>query len=113
MNVPGDQHEAVSAEQSIAVCFSLLDGLNQAIQHRKWSLVSRIAADYSERIRQLTASESESSSAEQLIQLEIRHRRCMRILSRHMEAMAEDIASLETGQKTLQRSREVAEVIFQ
>ncbi len=109
---PGDQQEAVSAEQSIVACRSLLDALNQAVQHRKWPLVSQIAADYSERVRQLDVGDDERAQAE-LIQLEIRHRRCMRTLSRHMEVVVENIASLEIGQKRLQHSQQMAEVIFQ
>jgi len=112
MIVLGDQHAAVTSEQEIAASRSLLDALYQAIQHRKWSRISRIAADYSEQIRRLGADDSASSRAA-LIQLDIQHRRCMRMLSRQMSSVTEDIASLERGQKTLQRSRNVSESFFQ
>jgi hypothetical protein len=112
MIMPGNQHEAVSPEQLIAASRSLLDALHQAIQHRKWSRVSRLAADYSEQISHLHVDESVSSRTE-LIQLDIQHRRCMRMLSRQMASVTEDIASLEGGQKTLQRSRAVTDSLLQ
>ncbi len=111
MIVPVDQHAAVSAEQSIAACRSLLDALNWSIQHRKWSRVTQLAVEYSEQVRGLAANADERLRGD-LIQLEIRHRRCMRMLSRHMDAVAEDIASLERGQKNLQRSRESSISLF-
>jgi hypothetical protein len=112
MIVPGDQHAVVRAEQAIAACRSLLDALHRSIQHRKWSRVSQLAVKYSEQVRAL-ASNADDGLREDLIQLEIRHRRCMRMLSRHMKAVAEDIASLEGGQKNLQRSREASISLFQ
>ncbi len=111
--VPDKQHVAAgSAEQVITASRSLLDALYQAIQHRKWAKVSRIAADYSEQIRCLDADDS-ASARTALIQLDIQHRRCMRMLSRQMASVTEDIASLENGQQTLQRSRGVSEALFQ
>jgi len=108
----GDHHAAVGAEQLIAASRSLLDALHQAIQQRKWSRVSRIAADYSEKISYLDADES-ASSRTALIQLDIQHRRCMRLLSRQMASVHEDIASLENGQKMLQRSRAMTDSLLQ
>jgi len=112
MIVPVDQHATVTNEQVIDACRSMLDTLNQAIRHRRWSLVSEIAAGYSKRIRQLDMDNHESVRAD-LAQLEIRHRRCMRMLAQHMNAVAADIASLEAGQKSVQRTRAVAESLFQ
>ena len=112
MIASGGQRAAVGAEQEIAVSRSLLDALHQAIVHRKWSRVSRIAEDYSEQIRRLDAGVS-ANSRTALIQLGIQHRRCMRLLSRQMASLTEDIASLENGQQTLQRSRDVSESLFQ
>jgi len=111
-NHPQNKHAVATDEQAIAACRSLLDTLNVAIQHRRWSQVARIAVDYSERVRSLDVFEDENSRAE-LIQLDIWHRRCMRILSLQMKIVAEDISSLEIGQKTLQYSRQAAVSLFQ
>ncbi len=111
MIVPDDQHAAVGVEPSIAACRSLLDVLHWSIQHRQWSRVTQLAEEYSEQVRALTVNADERSR-EELIQLEIRHRRCMRMLSRHIKAVAEDITSLENGKKNLQRSREASVSLF-
>jgi len=112
MIVPDDQHAGANAEQTIAACRSLLDTLQQAIQQRKWARVSPIAAAYSEQISALAAGADEGLR-EDLIQLEMRHRRCMRMLSRQMKTVADDISSLEQGQKNLQRSQQAVSSMFQ
>jgi len=43
----------------------------------------------------------------------MRHRRCMRMLSRQMNAVAEDISSIEQGQKKLHQSQSAAISLFQ
>jgi len=110
MTMAGDRHTPETAVQTITVCRCLLNKLDKAIQHRKWSMVSQVTTDYSERIRLLGEVDHADSNAE-LIQLEIRHRRCMRMLSRHMKAVAEDISSLEAGQASALRSQNMAKTI--
>ena len=107
-----DDKQAEDASQAIAVCRSQLDVLQRTIQQRQWAQASRIAASYSDHVRRLLVNVVESE-ADALIQLEIRHRRCMRMLSRQMNAVAEDISSIEQGQKKLHQSQSAAISLFQ
>ncbi|TLS66771.1 hypothetical protein FEF65_09640 [Mariprofundus erugo] len=106
------RHAESNAVDAVAACRARLSDFSKAIQRGQWQKISGIATEYSALFATLAASEEAPLIRDELAQLDILRRRCMRQLARHMKAVSEDIASLEAGQKTLKRSRELADSIF-
>jgi len=102
----------LSALQLVLSCRAMLNDLNKAVQHRQWEQTSQIAMNYSKLLRQVGEIENSPDVMAELVQLDIYHRRIMRLLSRKMEAVNEDIQSLESGQKSAQHSLEMAKTIY-
>jgi len=102
----------MSALQLVRSCRAMLDDLKEAVQHRQWQQTAQIATDYSQLLQQMDVAESTPAVMAELAQLDIYHRRIMRLLSRKMEAVNEDIHSLESGQKSSQRSQEMVKTIY-
>jgi len=115
MIVPGGGHRVniESADQCIALCLARLNQLNQAIQQRQWKRSAQLAQDYSALLGQINQFESSEGTANELIQLDIRHRRCIRKLTAQMARVSEDLESLENGKKRIDHSRQTAEALFQ
>jgi len=102
----------LSALQLVLSCRAMLDDLNKAVQHQQWQQTGKIATNYSQRLQQIDAAENTPAVIAELAQLDIYHRRIMRLLSRKITAVNEDIQSLESGQKAAQRSLLAAEAIY-
>jgi len=102
----------MSDVQLVLSCRAMLDDLNKAIQHRQWQKATQIAMDYAQRLRQVDAVNDDPAAMAELVQLDIYHRRTMRVLSSKMEAVNEDIHSLESGQKSVRRSQAMAKTIY-
>jgi len=100
------------AQGIVAACRARLADMNRAVRSRQWPRVADLAADYARLLEKLGDIETMPSVRDEIAQLDIHHRRCMRQLSRQMKLVGEDIASLEAGQKAAQRSREMAATIF-
>jgi len=96
----------------ILSCRMMLDNLNKAVQHRQWEQATQIAKDYSQQLLQMDAIEHSPAVMAELVQLDIYHRRMMRLLACKMEAVSEDIQCLESGQKSAQRALKMAKVIL-
>jgi len=98
--------------QLVLSCRAMLDDLNKAVRHRQWKQAAQIAVDYSQLLRQMDAADSAPDVTAELVQLDIYHRRTMRLLSNKMQAVNEDIQSLESGQKSARRSQAIAKTIY-
>lgn len=107
-----ERHAALSALDVVAACRARLTDLNRAMQRGQWHKIAGISAEYSTLFAALAASEKSPQIDEELVQLDILQRRCMRQLARYMKAVSEDIASIEAGQKRVQRSRELVDAVF-
>ncbi|EAU55676.1 hypothetical protein [Mariprofundus ferrooxydans] len=112
MNASDDQLAVTDATQLLAQCRTRLDDLNRAVKRQQWQEAAVIAADYAAMLAMLGEIGTPASVAEEIVQLDIRHRRCMRTLSRQMAAVTEDIASLEAGEKAARRSRDLVTTIY-
>jgi len=113
MIVPGGGHIVDGADQLIAVCLARLDQLNQAIQQRQWKRSAQLAQDYSTLLGQIDQFAQNEHTTAELIQLDIRHRRCIRKLRAQMARVSEDLESLENGKKHIEHSRRAATSLFQ
>ncbi len=81
--------------------------MKRAIQRKQWRDAIEISHIYSTKIQVLThASELEAPVAE-LERLSLLHRRSMRQMSNLMDAIKDDMASLESGVKRLRRSKQL------
>ncbi|MDX8406509.1 MAG: hypothetical protein R8K50_10235 [Mariprofundus sp.] len=103
---------AAEASRILGVCRDRLEDLNRAIKRQQWQQAAAVAADYSSLLAGLVDIEKTEAVLGEMVQLDIRHRRCMRQLSRQMSAVAEDIASLDHVEKAVGRSRVLAETIY-
>jgi len=103
-----DAQPELTAFQVVTACRARLDKLNRAVQRRQWQRASDLAAEYALLLRRINAVENSPAAHDELVQLDIYHRRTMRLLSSHMTAVNEDIQSLESGQKSVRRSSEWA-----
>jgi len=101
-----------SALQRVLSCRAMLDDLNKAVLQRQWQQAAQIAMEYSSLLRQMDVTENSRDMAAELVQLDIYHRRTMRLLSNKMKAVNEDIQSLEFGQKSARRSQAMAKTIL-
>ena len=102
----------LSALDLVSACRATLEKLNKAVQHRQWQQAAQIAMDYSQLLHQIDAVDSSPHVMAERVQLDIYHRRTMRLLSNKMGAVNEDIHSLESGQKSARRSKAMAEQIY-
>ncbi|PIP01921.1 MAG: hypothetical protein COW18_09870 [Zetaproteobacteria bacterium CG12_big_fil_rev_8_21_14_0_65_54_13] len=99
-------------ETLLSACRERLNDLNRAVKGKQWQRAASIATDYAGLLARLATVDASPAEREEMVQLDIRHRRCMRQLSRQMAAMSENIASLEEGKKAVQRSRDLTESIY-
>jgi len=102
MNKAGDA--ALNALQLVTACRARLDKLNRAMQQRQWQRASDIAAEYSLLLKRTSEVQGSPVAHDELVQLNIYHRRTMRLLSSHMTDVNEDIQSLESGQQSARRN---------
>ena len=107
-----DRHAAVHTAELMLACRTRLDDLNRAFKQRKWLKGSQIAQAYSALLEQLLRLEKSDAEMAELMQLDIRHRRCMRMLSSQMTVVADDISRLQGGEQRVQHSRELAMSIY-
>jgi len=96
----------------LTACRDRLDDLNRSVKRKQWQQAAFIATDYAKLLAKLAAFEVSAVERDEMVQLDIRHRRCMRQLSRQMSLISEDIASLEAGKKAVQRSRDLTASIY-
>jgi len=109
MNASDDLHVM---EGLLTACRERLDDLNRAVKRKQWQQAAAIATDYASLLAKLGTVDASPAERGEMVQLDIRHRRCMRQLSRQMSLISEDIASLEAGKKAVQRSRDLTESIY-
>jgi len=103
---------ASGAGQLVRTCRGKLEQLNQAVQQRRWQQAVDLAGNYALLLQQIDGVARDSAMYDELVQLDIHHRRIMRLLANYMSAVNEDIQSLAAGQKAAQRSLTQAEIIF-
>jgi len=102
----------MSAAELLTECRHRLDDLDYAMKRRQWQRAAAIAADYSRLLTGLGDVEKSMAILDEMVQLDIKHRRCMRLLSGHMAAVCDSMEQLKKGQQAAQRSKAAAEAIF-
>jgi len=98
--------------QRVAACRAKLDQVNKAVHRKQWQQAINLADEYSLLLKNIDAAEHSAGMHNELVQLDIYHRRTMRLFSSRIRAVHEDIQSLEAGQKAAQRSLAFAETIY-
>jgi len=100
-----DVQQVTNASALLKLCSDRLEQLNQAVTRQQWQQAATLASEYSGMLARLSDLDQSGTVLDEMVQLDIRHRRCMRKLSQKMTDMGEQINRLEAGQKSVRQAR--------
>ncbi len=95
------------SHRMVAECRDRLDRMYAMMQRRRWQEAARMAGEYTACVAEL--KHCHDLPLDELLRLELMHRRALRWLSGQVQSMGHDLECLEEGGRRLQQKREFLE----